>query len=136
MSITHSGSADVAAVHRASINALMWGFLSPSDLLTGTEQRRRRAVPTCDPAEQQRRRQPTDCSSSSTPGGNILFTKKTPPPRAFGTVTARFDFSLFKEVRYCHQGLFLITGRHQRETRHSAESLEGAFWWKLASSLG
>lgn len=76
---------------------------------------------------------PTD-AASSTPG-NSLFTKAL-PPCAFGTVTARFDFSLFKEVCYCHQGLYLITERHQREMKHSGESLEGAFWRKVASSLG
>lgn len=76
---------------------------------------------------------PTD-AASSTPG-NSLFTKAL-PPCAFGTVTPRFDFSLFKEVCYCHQGLYLITERHQREMKHSGESLEGASWRKVASSLG
>ena len=45
-------------------------------------------------------------------------------------------FLLFKEVCYCHQGLYLITERHQREARDAGESLEGAFWRKLASPLG
>lgn len=76
---------------------------------------------------------PTD-GASSTPG-NSLFTKAL-PLCAFGVVTLRFDFLLFKEVCYCHQGLYLITERHQREMKHSGESLEGAFWRKLASSLG
>lgn len=76
---------------------------------------------------------PTD-AASSTPG-NSLFTKAL-PLCAFGVVTLRFDFLLFKEVCYCHQGLYLITERHQREMQHSGESLEGAFWRKLASSLG
>lgn len=73
-------------------------------------------------------------AASSTPG-NSLFTKAL-PLCAFGVVTLRFDFLLFKEVCYCHQGLYLITERHQREMKHSGESLEGAFWRKLASSLG
>lgn len=76
---------------------------------------------------------PTD-EASSTPG-NSLFTKAL-PLCAFGVVTLRFDFLLFKEVCYCHQGFYLITERHQREMKHSGESLEGAFWKKLASSLG
>ena len=45
-------------------------------------------------------------------------------------------FLLFKEVCYCHQGLYLITERHQREMKHSCDSLEGASWWKPAPSLG
>lgn len=53
----------------------------------------------------------------------------------FGVVTLWFDFLLFKEVCYCHQGLYLITGRHQREMKHSCDSLECAFWRKPVPSL-
>lgn len=74
---------------------------------------------------------PADAASSTR--GNSLFTKAL-PLCAFGVVTLRFDFLLFKEVCYCHQGLYLITERHQREMKHSCDSLECASWRKPAPS--
>lgn len=59
--------------------------------------------------------------ASHTPG-NSLFTKAL-PLCAFGVVSLRFDFLLFKEACFCHQGLYLITERHQREMKHSCDSL-------------
>lgn len=76
---------------------------------------------------------PADAAASTR--GNSLFTKAL-PLCAFGVVTLRFDFLLFKEVCYCHQGLYLITERHQREMKHPCDSLECAFWRKPVPSLG
>lgn len=48
------------------------------------------------------------------PNSGEQLVYKTLPLCAFGVVTLRFDFLLFKEVCYCHQGLSLITERLQR----------------------
>lgn len=72
-------------------------------------------------------------------GGKHLVYKKKGAAFRVPLLPLRPDFDFFHcskrsviAIRVC----FSSQGDIKREARHLAESLEGAFWWKLASSLG